>query len=211
MNELVKRPRPRPGPKKNFSPDSARMNIINACRKALTDLVKRGGVSDPELARRIEAGWNPAVELAVMSVQPDLPTPVKTIILKVLLENGVVSATDQARLDAGMDGPSQITIHIEGFAQGRSAEALAAIEPPRVKTGMPALDVIASDRELTAHRGNSVPTPAPQAPQYQRFHLEGEEVVPDPDGALPRPVEAEPVETEVVDGYGVQYRIKRRF
>ena len=210
MNELVKRPRPRPGPKKNFSPDSARMNIINACRKALTDLVKRGGVSDPELARRIEAGWNPAVELAVMSVQPDLPTPVKTIILKILLENGVVSATDQARLDAGMDGPSQITIHIEGFAQGRSPEALAAIEPPRVKTGMPALDVIASDKEVVEHR-NSKPTAAPVEPQYRRHHVEGEEVVPDADGAIPHPVEVEPADTEIIDSYGTSYRIKRRF
>jgi len=40
---------------------------------------------------RIEAGWHPGIELAVMSVRPDLPDAIKTVILKVLLENTVVS------------------------------------------------------------------------------------------------------------------------
>jgi len=161
----------------------------------------------PDVKSRVLEDYNPLVELAIAG----LTSPGDS---QRIIANKIVAEFCFVPLAHAAEPPSEsraITIHIENYATGRSAQAPAAIEPPRVKTGMPALDVIASDREVTAHRGNSAPTPAPQMPQYQKFHVEGEEVVPDADGAIPRPVQVEPVDTEIIDSYGQQYRIKRRF
>jgi hypothetical protein len=200
MTDLPTKPkRPKPGPKRNFSSEQARMNAINSYRKALRALVKTGGVSDPALATRIEQGWHPGTELAVMSIRPDLPDAIKTIILKTLLEHSFISETDQARLDAGFDGPAHISITIDSYAAGPQR---TAIEPPRTD-----FDVIASDREVLAHR-NSPATPEPAVEKYQTF-----DVV---DGvAKPVTSESNPPATTVddpvviTDGVGNTYTVKR--
>jgi hypothetical protein len=53
MSDLPAKPkRPKPGPKKNFSPNSQRMNTIQKCQKALRDLVRKGFITDPDAASR---------------------------------------------------------------------------------------------------------------------------------------------------------------
>ena len=67
MSVPVKNKRPRPGPKRHFKPEVLQMNKIHSYQKALRELVKSGGISDPDVIARIESGWHPAIELAVMS------------------------------------------------------------------------------------------------------------------------------------------------
>src|SRR5690242_12317881 len=138
MSAMLKKKRPKPSPKKNFKPEVLQMNEIHSYQKALRELVKTGGITDPDLATRIEAGWHPGIELAVMSVRPDLPDAIKTVILKVLLENTVISATDKARLEAAETSPASINIVIAPWA---AATAPKAIEHQPVE-----VDYVTTDR-----------------------------------------------------------------
>ena len=142
------------------------MNQIHHYQKALRELVKTGGVTDPDLAARIEAGWHPGVELAVMSVRPDLPDPIKTVILKVLLENTVVSATDRARLDAAVDSPTTISISIAGWAAGHGGPSAVDITPKAID--VPAIvDYTQADRaEIIALARRS---PNPSSPLIKKW------------------------------------------
>ena len=137
MNTVVKRKRPKPGPKRNFKPEVLQMNQIRSYQKALRELVKTGSVTDPDLATRIEAGWHPGIELAVMSVRPDLPDPIKTVISKVLLENTVVSATDKARLEAAVDSPTSINIMIGRGRRVVVSRRQSSIRATRLKSTTP--------------------------------------------------------------------------
>lgn len=183
MSIPVKKKRPKPGPKKNFSPETARMNNIHACQKALRELVKSGGISDPDVAARIEQGWNPAVELAVLSVKPDLPDPVRTVVLKILLENVSISATDRARLEAGESAPTAINITIASWAASHGGPK--AIEPAPV-----AIDYVKTDTAAQAHRGAPPAPDVPEQPAYQEMEMR-------PDGGgVERPVPIEPVKSD---------------
>lgn len=166
MSVPVKKKRPRPGPKRNFSPEVAQLNNIHACQRALKELVRTGGISDFDVIARINAGWNPAVELAVLSVKPDLPDPVRTVVLKILLENVSISATDRARLEAGESSPTAINITIASWAASHGGTK--AIEPAAV-----AIDYVASDAAAQAHRG-APPQPEPTEPAYREYQMEAD-------------------------------------
>ena len=190
MSVPVKKKRPRPGPKRNFSPETARMNNIHACQKALRELVKSGGISDPEIAARIEAGWNPAVELAVLSVKPDLPDPVRTVVLKILLENVSISATDRARLEAGESAPTAINITIASWAASHGGPKAVEVKPAVAidYNSTDSIDYTQADRPHM-HR-TSPPTEAPEQPAYQEMEMR-------PDGGgVERPVPIEPVKSD---------------
>ena len=195
--------KPKPGPRRNFSPDMQRMNTIQKCQKALRDLVKKGYITDPEAALRYEQGWDPAVEMAVMSIEPDTPKPLKGYLLGKLNDSLHISATDRARLDAGDIGGATIHISIEGYAAGPQR---AAIEPPTQRVGIPALDVVAADREVPLHRG-SAPTPDMKAPRYAEYRIENGEAV--AEEVVVTPLAASNDETVINDGYGHSYKIKR--
>jgi hypothetical protein len=201
MSELpAKKKKPRPGPKKNFSPDMQKFNTVQKCQKALRDLVKKGYITDPEAALRYEQGWDPAVEMAVMSVEPDTPKPLKGYLLGKLNDSLHISATDRARLEAGDLGGATIHISIAGYAAGPER---VAIEPPTPRqVGVPSLDVVAADRELPLHR-NSAPTPEPAVEKYQAF-----DVI---DGvAQPITIDRNPAATadETIDSFGTTVRIR---
>jgi hypothetical protein len=170
------------------------MNQIHSYQKALRELVKTGGVTDPDLAARIEAGWHPGIELAVMSVRPDLPDAIKTVILKVLLENTVVSATDKARLDAGVDSPTQINISIAGWAAGQREPSAVEVKPAAAL-----LDYTQADRPQM-HR-TSPPQPGPTEPRYQEYDMVKDA------GGVERPVA---VEVPQSDFKPTRYRFDER-
>ena len=186
MSVPVKKKRPKPGPKRNFKPEVAQLTNIHACQKALRELVKSGGISDPDPIARIEAGWNPAVELAVLSVKPDLPDPVRTVVLKILLENVSISATDRARLEAGVDSPTQINISIASWAAGAQPKAVD-VKPA---LDVPAIDYVATDSASQAYRGAPPPPHAPEQVPFveMEMRLDG--------GGVERPVPIEPVKSD---------------
>jgi hypothetical protein len=195
----TKKKKPRPGPKKNFSPDMQKFNTVQKCQKALRDLVKKGYITDPEAALRYEQGWDPAVEMAVMSVEPDTPKPLKGYLLGKLNDSLHISATDRARLEAGDLGGATIHISIAGYAAGPERIAIEPPTPQRV--GIPALDLIKADPEVARHRGTPI-TPEPTGPRYAEYRVENgvavaEEVV---------VVTATPDET--IETFGATVRIK---
>jgi hypothetical protein len=159
---MVKRKRPKPGPKRNFKPEVLQMNEIHSYQRALRELVRSGGVTDPDVAARIEAGWHPGIELAVMSVRPDLPDAIKTVILKVLLENTVISATDKARLEAAETSPASINIVIAPWA--------AAQQPKAIEHRAAEVDYISTDKTAQTFR-QSPPSQAPIEPAYQEMEM----------------------------------------
>jgi len=154
-----------------------------------TDMRKRDDATAERVLRRsrIEAGWHPGIELAVMSVRPDLPDAIKTVILKVLLENTVVSATDKARLEAGESAPTAIKITIASWAASHGGPK-AVETKPAIKPAV-AIDHVATDSDVHAHRGTP-PQPYPTEPKYQEYDLFRD------GGGVERPVPIEPVKTE---------------
>jgi hypothetical protein len=201
MSDLPAPKRPKPGPKKNFSPGMQRMNWIFKCQKAAQELHKKGRISDPDLAERVAQGWDPDIELMVMTLKPDLPDTIKAAILLKMHQDKTISATDRARLEAGFDGPAQIAITIAAYAAG--PQARTEIEPPHPpRVGIPALDVVAGDREVPLHR-STPPTPEVKAPKYASY-----EVV---DGvAEPITSDSKPTATadETIDSFGTTVRIR---
>src|SRR5689334_23115501 len=124
------------------------MNEIHNYQRALRELVRSGGVTDAALAARIEQGWHPGIELAAMSVRPDVPDATRVLILKVLLENTVISATDRARLAAAETSPTSINITIAPWAAASQAKAIEHRPDDRA----PAVDVVATDKTIRSFR-----------------------------------------------------------
>jgi hypothetical protein len=139
-----------------------------------------------------------------MSIRPDLPDAIKTIILKTLLEHSFVSETDQARLEAGFDGPAHISISIEQYAAGPGHRT--AVEPPP-KVGIPVLDAIASDRKVSSHR-NSPPAPELALEKYQAFDVVDGVAKPATIDGNRTATSDEPV--VIIDSVGNTYTVKRR-
>jgi hypothetical protein len=107
---------------------------------------------------------------------PACPQAIKVLCIKELMPHVAIDLATQARIDANMDGPAHITVHIEPYAQGK----LTAIEPPRPaietpvmrKVGIPALDVVATDPEVVVHR-NSPVRPDVNVPKYESYEVIG--------------------------------------
>jgi hypothetical protein len=143
-------------------------------QRALRELEHGGHVSDPELAARIRAGWHPGVEMAVMTIQPDVSDAIKAVCLKTLLENVEMPKAAEVRALAG-EGVTKIEISIAAWAAGPGIDG-----PPKPIELQPAVDMIASDREGHAH--SSMPAspdvlnPAPinerHAPGAELFEME---------------------------------------
>jgi hypothetical protein len=122
-------------------------------QRALRELEHGGHVSDPELAARIRAGWHPGVEMAVMTIQPDVSDAIKAVCLKTLLENVEMPKAAEVRALAG-EGVTKIEISIAAWAAGPGIDG-----PPRPIELQPAVDVTANDPELEAHGRSSAPAP----------------------------------------------------
>jgi len=92
-----------------------------------------------------------------------------------------------------------IIVRIENYAASRPTELASAVKPPP-KVGIPALDAIASDREVSLHR-NSPPTPEPKVPKYEAFSVV--------DGvAQPVTSGGNPAADETIDSFGTTVRIR---
>jgi hypothetical protein len=99
----------------------------------------------------------------------------------------VVSATDKARLEAAETSPAHISITIAGWAAGQRGPSDEIIH--RAPVEVPAIDYVATDSDVHAHRGTS-PQPEPTEPKYQEYDLFRDA------GGVERPVPVEPVKTD---------------
>jgi hypothetical protein len=170
----IKRKKPA---KRIYKPGSEAEAIDQLMRyqRALREYERDGHVSDPELAARIRAGWHPGVEMAVMTIQPDVSDAIKAVCLKTLLENVEMPKAAEVRALAG-EGVTKIEISIAAWAAGPGIDG--SPKPIEVR---PAIDVTAHDPELDAHGRSSAPAPdvlnpAPinerSAPGAERFEVE---------------------------------------
>jgi hypothetical protein len=123
-------------------------------QRALREHERDGHVSDPELAARIRAGWHPGVEMAVMTIQPDVSDAIKAVCLKTLLENVEAPKAAQLRLDASGNPDVNITVLVAPWAAVPGLEGA-----PKAIPMQPAIDVTAHDPELEAHGRSSAPAP----------------------------------------------------
>jgi hypothetical protein len=123
-------------------------------QRALREHERDGHVSDPELAARIRAGWHPGVEMAVMTIQPDVSDAIKAVCLKTLLENVEAPKAAQLRLDASGNPDVNITVLVAPWAGITGSDGAQKVIEVR-----PAIDVTANDPGLEAHRRSSAPTP----------------------------------------------------
>jgi hypothetical protein len=120
--------------------EKTKWHVFTVCRDELRKM-KAEGVwdGDPET-------WHPARPLVRLIEDPTCPAAIRVLCIKELMPHVAIDLATQARIDANMDVPSQVTIHIESYASSLPAEpAPAAIEPPPPRTGVPALDVLRTD------------------------------------------------------------------
>ena len=118
-------------------------------RRDLIDMANDGYFdSCPDVKNRILEGYNPLLELAVLSVTAPGESQ-RIVAAKIVAEFTHVPLAHTAEPPPRAGG---IVVRIESYASSRPTEAVPAIEPPRR-----ALDVIANDREAQQH-----PTEEPQ-------------------------------------------------
>ena len=148
----------------------------------------------PDVKHRILEGYNPLLELAVMSVTAPGESQ-RIIAAKIVSEFTFVPLAHSSEPITA----NAITIHIEPYAQSRPVPAIEA---------KPAIDVVASDPEVELHR-NSPFTPAPkQLPKYQEYGVpDGTTVANEDEPPALEPATGEPV--VITDGVGNSYRITR--
>jgi hypothetical protein len=119
--------------------EKTKWHVFTVCRDELRKM-KAEGVwdGDPET-------WHPARPLVRLIEDPACPAAIRVLCIKELMPHVAIELATQARIDANLDGPAQITVHIEPYASSRPAEpAPAAIEPPP-RAGVPALDIARTD------------------------------------------------------------------
>jgi hypothetical protein len=161
MNELVKLPRQKPvGNRRKTRADlpakldldkldeKTKWAVFTVCRDELRKM-KAEGVwdGDPET-------WHPARPLVRLIEDPACPQAIKLLCIKELMPHVAIDLATQARIDANLEGPAQITVHIESYASSRPTSA--AMEQPPLRTDVPALDTVRDsevmvDREADAH------------------------------------------------------------
>jgi hypothetical protein len=183
-------------PDLNKLDEKTKWHVFTVCRDELRKM-KAEGVwdGDPET-------WHPARPLVRLIEDPACPQAIKVLCIKELMPHVAIDLATQARIDANMDGPAHITVHIESYAAG-SQSAAAALEPPR-RVDIPALDVVASDPEVVMHR-NSPVTPDVNVPKYREYRVENGEAV--EEGVVtPEPLTDDVVVTDTI---GNTYTIKR--
>src|ERR1700687_2571464 len=125
----------------NPSSEAEKFDQLVRYQRALRELERDGHVSDPELAARIRAGWHPGVEMAVMTIQPDVSDAIKAVCLKTLLENVEMPKAAEVRALAG-EGVTKIEISIAAWAAGPGIDGT-----PQPIALQPAVDMIAGERE----------------------------------------------------------------
>src|SRR5215469_13557675 len=106
------------------------------------------GVFDnwPDVKRRVLEGYNPLLELAVLSVTAPGESQ-RIIAAKIVSEFTLVPLAHAAEPPPGAGG---IIVRIENFAASRPIEPAPAMEPSRKAEP----DVIATDREVAMHRNS---------------------------------------------------------
>ena len=155
-----KKPRPR-----TVKPDSeeGQISLVKRLDRALREYERNGRVADPELAARIRAGWNPGIEMAIMTMRPDINDVVKSVLLKALLDAEIRAAEISAR---SFQGDTSIQVLIAPWAAGPGgAPRLAA--PARTVEAE-----VVRDAEEVAHSGmNSSPAPVLSEHEKMREQL----------------------------------------
>jgi hypothetical protein len=136
------------------SSEAEKFDQLVRYQRALRELERDGHVSDPDLAARIRAGWHPGVEMAVMTINPDVSDAIKAVCLKTLLENVEAPKAAQLRLDASGNSDVNITVVVAPWAADPRIDGA----PKGIEVRQP-VDVTANDRELESHGRASVPTP----------------------------------------------------
>ena len=103
------------------------------CQRAMRELERTGFIEDAALRRRISQGWDPAVEIAIMSTRPDLPEFLEFACLKILVERQQRSAEMLSK--SRESGDVKITIVVPQWASGKPAPTLPGPSalPPKEK------------------------------------------------------------------------------
>jgi hypothetical protein len=101
------------------------------CQRAMRELERTGFIEDAALRKRIREGWDPAVEIAVMSTRPDLPEMLEFACLKVLAERQ--QRTAELLTKGREPGDVKITIVVPEWASGKPS-ALPAPKHPDDET-----------------------------------------------------------------------------
>lgn len=125
----MSKPKPRPRTVKPGS-EEAQVSLVKRLDRALREYERDGHVSDPELAKRIRAGWNPGIEMAIMTMKPDINDGIKSLLLKALLDAEMRAAEIAAR---SFQGDTSISISIAPWAQGPSFKPALPAPAPKAK------------------------------------------------------------------------------
>ena len=208
MSELPTKPkRPRPvGNRRKTVKDLPPEYSADLSEKIKIDVV---AVCKHELRKRKKEGkydgnpddFHPARYLANVVEDETVYHPLRLMAAKELMPYFGIDKATQAKIDAGItDG--HITVHIESYAQSRPAPAIEQATPREVG----AIDVVASDKELPAHRSTPV-TPDVNIPRYAEYRVQNGE-------AIAEVVEPPSVTTDepvvITDTAGNTFTVKRR-
>jgi hypothetical protein len=142
----------------------------------------------PDVKHRVLEGYNPLLELAVMSVTAPGESQ-RIIAAKIVSEFTFVPLAHSAEPVSA----NAISITIESYAQSRPALAVEA---------RPAIDVVQTDPEVQLHRSTPA-TPDVKAPRYAEYRIEHGEAVKE---EIVTPSAA--TNEETIDSFGTTVRIR---
>jgi hypothetical protein len=178
--------------------ENVKWDVVAVCRHELRKRKKDGRYDgNPD-------DFHPARYLANVIEDETVAHLIRVVAARELMPYFGIDKATLARIEANMDGPSHISISIAGYAAGPLAPA--AIGTPR-KINIPALDVVANDREAPLHK-DSVATPESDRSTYQEYDVnDGTAVAREDEPTGSKPATDEPV--VITDGVGNSYRITR--
>jgi hypothetical protein len=165
--------------------DKEQYSAYQWCKAELRRMHKTGEYAeDPEF-------WHPAARLARLA-ETTVNESLRLIALKTLLEFVEMPKAAQARLEAGSDGPAQITITVAAWAAGTQPRAIEHHRP---------VDYVQGDPGVQAHRGAPPPAPAPEPAPFVEYDMVRD------GGGVERPVA---VEVPQSDFKPTRYRFDER-
>ena len=158
---------------------------LMALKRDLVDMANDGYFDNwPDVKARVLENYNPLTELAIMSLTAPGDSQ-RIVAAKIVSEFCFVPLKTEG---AAIDNSRQpINITIATWAAGQGPKAIEHQPVDRA----PAIDVVATDAELRAHR-SSPPQPEPTEPAYQEMEMRAD------GGGVLRPA---PIEQPKADGW----------